>query len=96
MYTIENILELIDNRPNEEYIELRDTVEIPFSEVVYCHGFDELIDILDERLCESWLPKFDCYYKIVDCGKGFYYTSMFFDVSITIDVNEFLLEYREE
>lgn len=97
MYTINDILELIKQNPNEEYIELKAIVEIPFEQVVYCHGFDELIDILDEAICEDCLLKFDCNYALADTiGGGFYYDYLNFEVTILVDVAEFLNEYREE
>ncbi len=97
MYDIDQILELIKQNPNEEYIELKAVLEIPFSQVVYCHGFDELIDILDEAMCESWLPKFDCDYRLANNeGGGFYYDDLNFKVTILVDTAEFLNEYGEE
>ena len=99
MYTIDDILELIKQNPDEEceYIELRNVVEIPFADVVYCHGYDELIDLLDDAICEDWLPKFDCNYSLADnAGGGFYYGDLRFEVTILVDIAEFLNEYEEE
>lgn len=97
MYSIDDILELIKKNPNEECIELKAIVEIPFAQVVYCHGFDELIDLLDEAICENCLPKFDCDYALADTtGGGFYHDDLNFEVTILVSVAEFLNEYGEE
>ena len=96
MYTIEHILELIKQNPNEEYVELKQVVEIPFGEVVYCHGFDELIDILDDMFCDNWIPKGDCDYELIGCSRGLYHTHLQFLVTISVDVADFLSEYDEE
>ena len=97
MYGIDDILELIKKNPNEECIELKAIVEIPFAQVVYCHGFDELIDLLDEAICENCLPKFDCDYALADTtGGGFYHDDLNFEVTILVSVAEFLNEYGEE
>ena len=97
MYNINDILELIKRNPEEEFIVLKDVIEIPFAEVVYCHGYDELIDILDEAFCESYIPKFDCSYEIEEIDEGsFYHGDIKFNISISVDVKEFLNEYREE
>ena len=97
MYSIDDILELIKQNPEKQYIELNKVICIPFAEVVYCHGYDELIDILDEAICEGWLPKFDSKYEIFNLnGLSLYHSDISFKVSITIDVEEFMNEYGEE
>lgn len=97
MYKIDDILEMIKDNPEEEFIVLKDTIEIPFAEVVYCHGYDELIDILDEAFCESCIPKFDCDYEIEEIdGGSFYHGDIKFNINISVDVKEFLNEYGEE
>lgn len=102
MYSIDDILELIRQHPDEKYLTLKETIELPFMQIVnYCHSFDELIDILNEAICESWLPIFDSNYDSFNlCGSNdFFYGDLAFNVSITIDIEKFLNEYefyREE
>lgn len=101
MYTIDDIKEFIETGKKlglctDNFIKIDKMIEVPFEEVVCCHGFDELIDILDEYFCEEWLPKFDCNYELIDCGKGFYYTYLNFLVTILVNIEEFYEEYGEE
>ena len=97
MYNIDDILKMIKDNLEKEFIVLKGVIEIPFAEVVHCHGYDELIDILDEALCESWIPKFDCNYKIKEIDEGsFYHGDIKFNVNICVNVKEFLNEYGEE
>lgn len=102
MYTIEDIIEMIKNNPEEKYLTLNETIELPFMQIVTgCHSFDDLIDTLNDAICESWLPVFDANYDSFKlCGSNdFFYGDLAFEVSITIDVEEFLREYefdREE
>jgi hypothetical protein len=102
MYSLEDILEMIRNNPEEKYLTLYETIEIPFMQIVTgCHSFDDLIDILNDAICESWLPVFDANYDSFGlCGStDFFYGDLEFKVSITIDTEEFLREYefdREE
>ena len=102
MYDIYDILGLIKQNPEEKYLILKETIELPFMQIVnYCHSFDDLIDILNDAICESWLPVFDADYGSFElCGSNdFFYGDLAFNVSITIDVEEFLRDYefdREE
>ena len=102
MYGIDDILELIKQNSEEKYLTLKETIELPFMQIVnYCHSFDELIEILNDAICESWLPIFDAHYDSFDLcdSNDFFYGDLAFNVSIAIDVEEFLREYefdREE
>lgn len=102
MYDLDDILGFIRQNPDEKYLILEETIELPFMQIVNCcHSFDDLIDILNDAICESWLPVFDANYDSFDlCGStDFFYGDLAFKVSITIDVEEFLKEYefdREE
>ncbi len=90
MYSLEDITAMIKRGENV----IKEVVEISFEEVLN-RSFDDLIDLLDEAICESWLPKLDCHYELVDCTKGFYYASLYFNVQIVIDADTFLYEYEE-
>jgi hypothetical protein len=102
MYDLDDILELIKQNPEEKYLTLNETIELPFMQIVNgCYSFDDLIDILNDAICESWLPVFDANYDSFElCNSNdFFYGDLAFKVSITIDVEEFLREYefdREE
>lgn len=91
MYSLNDIIELINKGENI----IKDTVELELAEVMQC-SYDDLIDVLDNSLCESWLPKLDSNYTLVDFNPGFYYASLIFNVHIEIDVEMFKNEYMEE
>ena len=90
MYSIRKLKLLI----NEGIDTIFDIVELELSEVMP-GSFDDLIDLLDEALCEEPLPKVESVYKLIDIRPGFYCAGLKFFVSITIDVEQFKAEYEE-
>ena len=97
MYDLDDILEFIRQNPEEKYLTLKETIEVPFMQIVNgCRSFDDLIDLLNDAICESWLPIFDANYDSFElCGSNdFFYGDLAFKVSITIDVEEFLRDYE--
>ena len=90
MYSIRELKLLV----NEGIDTIFDIVELELAEVM--HGsFDDLIDLLDEALCEEPLPKVECAYKLIDVTPGFYFARLKFFVRIAIDVEQFKAKYEE-
>ncbi len=90
MYSIEDIREMIKRGENT----IKEVVEVELGNVMN-NSFDDLIDLLEEGICEYWLPKLDCSYDLVGCTKGFYYATLRFEVEILIDAETFLSEYED-
>lgn len=90
MYSLDEIVELIQSGKTS----ISDTIEVELGDVI-CRSYDDLIDLLDEALCECYLPKADCYYKLISCTEGFYHATLKFLVVIDIDVERFKAEYEE-
>lgn len=90
MYSIEDIREMI--KRGEHLIKA--DVEVDLGDVM-SRSFDDLIDLLEEGICEYWLPKLDCSYDLISCTKGFYYATLCFEVEILIDAETFLSEYED-
>lgn len=91
MYTLAEVIELVEAGIHT----IEGTVELELGDVLH-RSFDDLTDLLDEQICESYLPKFDCSYCLVGFTPGFYYATLKFDVMIEIDVDRFVEEYIED
>lgn len=91
MYTLTEVIELVE----KGIYMIEGTVELELGDVLH-RSFDDLTDLLDEQICESYLPKADCSYSLVGFTPGFYYASLKFDVMIEIDVDRFVADYIED
>lgn len=96
MFTIKDIKEMF-NDTEEDYIEIARKVSIPLEKAIeYCTDYDDLLDILDDELCEEWIPKYDCSYRLIGFKGGFYDAVLEFIVDVVIAREDFENEYYDE
>lgn len=95
MYTIEDIKDMIDPESLTNICILEGHVTLNFGDVIR-RSFDDIIDLIDEEICDDYLPKADSEYKLVSCTEGFYYSTLTFYFRIDIDVERFIDDYFDE
>lgn len=93
MFTIKDIRDMF-NDTEEGYIEIARKVSVPLEKIIeYCHDYDDLLYILDDELCEEWIPKYDCSYRLIGFKGGFYDAVLEFIVDVVIAREDFENEY---